>query len=154
WVDRLDLCRPMGLLVDPLGHYIHTAVALDPSNVARTARGERYLHYSEGIHPTLAEQLDSMDQERVRLAAAFGVASETFPEILQRQYGHAPGETFYLTMASTTSLYRSTSPSGIPELREARTLREDIPALFTILGLARLRNVPMPTTRSFAEALP
>ncbi|MEU2855254.1 NAD/NADP octopine/nopaline dehydrogenase family protein [Streptomyces syringium] len=154
WLSRFTLRTPSELVFDPLGYYIHTAVALDPSNVVRTARGERYLHYSEGIDPTLGEQLNAMDTERVALAASYGVESETFPQILQRQYGHQPQSNFYATMAATRDLYRSLSPSDVECLRLSRTLREDIPALFTMLELARVQNVPMPTTRAFADALP
>ncbi|WP_327328149.1 NAD/NADP octopine/nopaline dehydrogenase family protein [Streptomyces sp. NBC_01210] len=154
WVSRFTLRTPSELIFDPLGYYIHTAVALDPGNVVRTARGERYLHYSEGIDPTLGEQLNAMDTERVALAAAYGVESETFPQILHRQYRHRPRPTFYATMAATRDLYRSLSPSDIDSLRTSRTLREDIPALFTILELARVQHVSMPTTRALADALP
>ncbi|MCX5054601.1 MULTISPECIES: NAD/NADP octopine/nopaline dehydrogenase family protein [unclassified Streptomyces] len=154
WLSRFTLRTPSELVFDPLGYYIHAAVALDPSNVVRTARGERYLHYSEGIDPTLAEQLDAMDTERVALAASYGVPSETFPQILRRQYGHEPRSDFYATMAATRDLYRSLSPSDVDDLRLSRTLREDIPALFTMLELARVQDVPMPVTGAFADALP
>ncbi|MER6452723.1 NAD/NADP octopine/nopaline dehydrogenase family protein [Streptomyces sp900105245] len=154
WLSRFALRSPSELVFDPLGYYIHTAVALDPGNVVRTARGERYLHYSEGIDPTLGGQLDAMDSERVALAASYGVESETFPQILQRQYGHRPRSTFHATMAATRDLYRSLSPADINDLRLSRSLREDIPALFTMLELARVQSVAMPVTKAFAGALP
>ncbi|MEU8927785.1 NAD/NADP octopine/nopaline dehydrogenase family protein [Kitasatospora sp. NPDC048545] len=154
WLRRFTLRAPSELIFDPLGYYIHTAVALDASNVVRTARGERYLHYSGGIDPTLGEQLNAMDVERVALASAYGVKSETFPQILKRQYGHEPRSTFYDTMAATHDLYRSLSPMDMDSLRLSRTLREDIPSLFTMLELARVQDVPMPVTRAFADALP
>ncbi|MFJ8928013.1 NAD/NADP octopine/nopaline dehydrogenase family protein [Streptomyces sp. NPDC102364] len=154
WPSRFVLRTPSEIVFDPLGYYIHTAVALDPSNVVRTARGQRYLHYSEGIDSTLSEQLDAMDVERVELAAAYGVETQTFPQILRRQYGHQPRSTFYATMAATRDLYRSLSPPDVDGLRRSRTLREDIPALFTMLELARVENVAMPTTVAFADALP
>jgi opine dehydrogenase len=153
-MGRFMLRRPSALLFDPLGYYIHSAVTLDPSNVVRTARGETYLHYSEGIEPTLAAQLDLMDRERVVLADAYGVAAETFPQILHRQYGHKPRADFYQTMAETGYLYRSRSPDCLHALRAGRTLREDIPALFTILGLAAAERISVPVTNSFAAALP
>ncbi|MFD7168986.1 NAD/NADP octopine/nopaline dehydrogenase family protein [Streptomyces violascens] len=154
WLSRFTLRAPSELIFDPLGYYIHTAVALDPSNVVRTARGERYLHYSGGIDPTLGEQLNAMDAERVALASGYGVKNETFPQILKRQYGHEPRPTFYDTMAATHDLYRSLSPTDMDSLRLSRTLREDIPSLFTMLELARVQNVPMPVTYAFASALP
>ncbi|MEU2110108.1 NAD/NADP octopine/nopaline dehydrogenase family protein [Streptomyces sp. NPDC019507] len=154
WLSRFTLRSPSELVFDPLGYYIHTAVALDPGNVVRTARGERYLHYSEGIDPTLGEQLDAMDTERVALAASYGVESETFPQILKRQYGHQPRSSFHDTMTATRDLYRSLSPMDIDDLRLSRSLREDIPALFTMLELARVQNLPMPVTSAFAGALP
>ncbi|MFD4432632.1 NAD/NADP octopine/nopaline dehydrogenase family protein [Nocardia sp. NPDC058497] len=154
WKSRFCERSPIELLFDPLGYYIHTAVTLDPSNVVRTARGERYLHYSEGIDPTLAQQLDAMDVERVGLALSYGVHAETFPQILQRQYGHEPRSDFFSTMAATRTLYRSLSPVDVRSLRLSRNLREDIPALFTMLAFAGAQGFGMPTTEAFAAALP
>jgi opine dehydrogenase len=145
---------PLELLFDPLGYYIHTAVCLDPGNVALTRAGRTYLHYSEGIGAELAAALDAMDRERVALAARYGVSAELFPDILWRQYGHVPGADFHETMRTTGYLYKSRSPGSLAELRGSRSLHEDIPALVTILALAELAGQSMPATRAFFDMLP
>lgn len=151
-----DLIRklPMSLLFDPLGYYIHTAVALDPENLHLTFIGQTYLHYSEGISRHLAEVLNQMDEERVALAASFGVEAESFPEILLRQYGHEPRGNFFETMQATGYLYKSRSATSIENLRTSRMLHEDIPALKTIQQLAAVSGTDMRATNAFAKVLP
>ncbi|WP_109523698.1 MULTISPECIES: NAD/NADP octopine/nopaline dehydrogenase family protein [Nocardia] len=144
----------LGLLFDPLGYIVHTATLLDPVNIARSERGECYLHYSEGIHAQLAPRLAAMDAERVDLAGQYRCRAESFVEILDRQYGHRVDGTFFEVMRATGTFYRSYAPSSLAELRASRALWEDIPALATVLRMAAHVGQRMPVTEEFAAMLP
>lgn len=150
WPD-FSVRRGIELLFDPLGYYIHVGVALHPQNLERTAAGIQYTHYIDGIDRELAATLDKLDQERVRLAAAYGVESETFPEILQRQYGIPRQVDFYNTMQSCREIYRSRSCSSLDDLRRSRLINEDVPALLTIEWLMSLAGLEMPATHELGS---
>jgi opine dehydrogenase len=129
-------------------------VAFDPVNLARTDAGEVYYHYNGGVHPALGEVLGQLDEERVQLAAAFGVRSETFPEKLQRQFKlPRQDESFYMTMQRTKyspdvpgsrNLYMSTSYRSIEALMNSRYPTEDVPGLFTMNWFARRAGLDLP----------
>lgn len=142
---------PLELLFDPLGYIIHVAVAFYGPNVVRTIHGETYTHYVDGIDRTLAQQLQALDNERVRLATAFGVRAETFPQIIHRQYGLPILDDFYDMMQSCRSIYKSRSCSDLPNLLGSRYVYEDMPPLFTMQHLADIAGIDLPETRAFGK---
>lgn len=146
--------RGIDLLFDPLGYIVHVAVALWPANLARTSQGISYNHYVDGVDPELAPVLDAQDKERVLLASDYGVAAETFPQILNRQYQLPILSDFFSMMQSTRLIYRSMSASSIPELQKSRYIHEDIPALRTINWLADCAGRDLPATRALMQSLP
>jgi opine dehydrogenase len=148
WPD-MAVTDGIDLQFNPLGYIIHVGVALDPANLAKTREGLRYTHYVDGISPELAAQLDLLDQERVMLAEAMGAQTQTFPEIIQRQYGLSPQPTFYAMMQACRPIYRSLSSGSIEELRTSRVLLEDIPAFHTVRWLADACGIDMPHTRAY-----
>ncbi|MGW7046864.1 NAD/NADP octopine/nopaline dehydrogenase family protein [Streptomyces avermitilis] len=150
WPD-LHVCDGIDLLFNPLGYIIHLGVALDPANVDRTRRGVTYTHYIEGISPALAERLELLDGERVRLAQTFSAQAQEFPAVLQRQYGLAPQDSFYDMMQSCRGIYRSRSSGSIGALRASRVLLEDVPAFHTIRWLAATAGVAMPHTQAYFD---
>ncbi|MCX4879079.1 NAD/NADP octopine/nopaline dehydrogenase family protein [Streptomyces sp. NBC_00847] len=148
WPD-MAVTDGIELQFNPLGYIIHVGVALDPANLAKTREGIRYTHYIDGISPELAARLDLLDQERVMLAEAMGARAQTFPEIIQRQYGLPPQPTFHAMMQSCRPIYRSLSNGSIEELRTSRVLLEDMPAFHTIRWLADACGIDMPHTRAY-----
>ncbi|MGW2560948.1 NAD/NADP octopine/nopaline dehydrogenase family protein [Streptomyces sp. NPDC001514] len=150
WPD-MHVCDGIDLLFNPLGYIIHVGVALDPENLDKTRQGIRYTHYIDGISPRLAARLDLLDRERVRLARALGAEAQTFPEIIQRQYGLAPQKSFYDMMQSCRGIYRSLSSGSIDELRVSRVLMEDVPAFHTIRWLADKAGLDLPHTQSYFD---
>ncbi|MFD8236329.1 NAD/NADP octopine/nopaline dehydrogenase family protein [Streptomyces sp. NPDC059696] len=150
WPD-MQVCDGIDLLFAPLGYIIHVGVALDPDNVEKTRQGIRYTHYIDGISARLAQRLDLLDQERVLLAQAFGARAQTFPEIIQRQYGLPPQESFFDMMQSCRGIYRSLSCGSIEELRVSRVLTEDVPAFLTIRWLAEQAGLHMPHTEAYFD---
>lgn len=143
--------RGIDLLFDPLGYIIHVGVALHAPNVDRTSRGVAYTHYIEGIDEELAQSLDLLDRERVRLAAAYGVEAELFPEIIERQYGLPQQDDFFAMMQSCRGIYRSMSSGSLEELRQSRHILEDMPALCTVEWLAGCAGVELPSTVAYAR---
>jgi hypothetical protein len=140
------------------GYFIHPGVAFDPINLAKTKAGVQYLHYAEGVHPELGEQLSAIDREGVELAARYGVHSDTFPEKLQRQFGlELRDEPFHVTMARTyegeKKIYRSKSLASKEELMTSRYPQEDIPGLFTINWLAERSGGRLPAHIAFEGQL-
>ncbi|WP_224386170.1 NAD/NADP octopine/nopaline dehydrogenase family protein [Pseudonocardia sp. ICBG1293] len=138
-----------GLLFDPLGYIIHVGVAFYARNLARTHAGHRYLHYTDGIDRNLAPLLAQLDEERVQLAQAYGVETETFPQIIERQYGLPYRSDFYEMMQSCREIYRSTSCASLAELRHSRLVREDLPGLRTIRWLADVAGIALPATERY-----
>ncbi|MFI1963003.1 NAD/NADP octopine/nopaline dehydrogenase family protein [Streptomyces pathocidini] len=150
WPD-MAVTDGIDLQFNPLGYIIHVGVALDPANLAKTREGIRYTHYVEGISPELATRLDLLDQERVMLAEAMGAQAQTFPDIIQRQYGLPPQPTFHTMMQSCRPIYRSLSSGSIEELRTSRVLLEDMPAFHTIRWLASACGIDMPYTSAYFD---
>ena len=136
------------------GYVIHPRVAFDLRNLRMTVNGRTYLHYNEGVYPALGEVLGQLDEERVQLAAAFGVRAEYFPEKLHRQFDLPliPGESFHGTMLRTLKtddpnsrqIYVSTSHGSIPDLLGSRYPQEDVPGLFTMNWLASRAGLVLP----------
>lgn len=148
WPDVV--VRPgIGLLFDPLGYIIHIGVAFHERNLAETRAGRKYLHYTDGINRELAPLLAALDEERVELARAYGVDTETFPRIIERQYGLPYRSDFYEMMQSCREIYRSTSCASLGELRQSRLVREDLPGLRTIRWLADAAGVALPVTERY-----
>ncbi|MFD5017131.1 NAD/NADP octopine/nopaline dehydrogenase family protein [Streptomyces chartreusis] len=148
WPDVV--VRPgIGLLFDPLGYIIHIGVAFYSKNLVKTRAGLKYLHYTDGIDRELAPLLAALDEERVELARAYGVETETFPRIIERQYGLPYRSDFYEMMQSCRDIYRSTSCASLGELRQSRLVREDLPGLRTIRWLADAAGVDLPVTEQY-----
>ena len=136
------------------GYVIHPRVAFDMRNLRMTVNGQTYLHYNEGVYPELGEVLGQLDQERVQLAAAYGVQAETFPQKLNRQFDLPliPGESFHGTMVRTLKtddpnsrqIYVSTSHGSIPDLLASRYPQEDVPGLFTMNWFANRAGLVLP----------
>jgi hypothetical protein len=136
------------------GYFIHPGVAFDPINLQRTANGEVYLHYVDGVHPALGEKLGRIDQERVEMAAQFGVQAENFPQKLDRQFGLTlQDESFYETMQRTRDIYKSTSYPSIEKLMGSRYPQEDVPGLFTINRLGERTGQRFPYHAQYEQEI-
>ncbi|MBV8752645.1 MAG: NAD/NADP octopine/nopaline dehydrogenase family protein [Hyphomicrobiales bacterium] len=153
WPD-FKVKRGIELLFDPLGYIVHVGIALWPANLARTRQNIAYNHYVGGVDRELAAVLDALDHERVALAAAYGVAAESFPQILHRQYRLPVLSDFYAMMQSCKVIYRSMSAGSVAELRRSRYVHEDIPALETISWLAGNVGLTLTETAALRRSVP
>ena len=150
---KFNPVRPLDLQFDPLGYIIHLAVALDKTNLELTRKKIQYLHYSAGVHEHNADLIESLDKERVALAAQYGAKTQSFTEILQLQYGLEAKSSFLEMMTSTNVIYRSLSESSIDALRKSRMIQEDIPGLLTMEWLARASGANLPMIHEYADSI-
>lgn len=148
---QFNVVRALDLQFDPLGYIIHLGVALDDKNLERTAKGQQYLHYCEGVHAGNAERLGELDKERVVLASQYGAQTRLFTTMLEEQYGLHVRQSFLETMQDTKSIYRSRSAESMTDLKGGRVLQEDIPALLTIDWLTQKAGLELPATRSHTD---
>lgn len=145
------------------GFFIHPGVALWPENMARTARGEKYLHYAEGVRDAKhGELLQELDDVKVRLGRAYGANPQTFAEKLNTQFDLplVPGEPFHLTMARTVErpgdplsrkVYTSQSPKDMDALFASRYIDEDLASVRTLLWYAERAGLREPALERYFQ---
>lgn len=106
---------------DNIGAIFHPAPLL--LNAARCeSEGVTYRHYIDGITPTIADFLEKMDQERVKVAAAYGVTAISLDKWLKTVYG-SKGKTLYEKIQKTEQYFRVEAPSTL----NCRYIFEDVP---------------------------
>jgi len=118
---------------------IHPAVTL--LNAALLERtGGKFLFYEEGVTPSVGRLMESVDRERLSIAAALGVPVLSEPELGVRE-GYML-ESNYTTGYSTAPGFRGI---GAPDHIDSRYLTEDIGySMVFWTDLARHLQVPTP----------
>ena len=81
-------------------------------NVTRIERHETYLHYIEGITPSVAAMLEQMDAERVAVAEHVGARVLTAKEWVKDRYG-SEGATLYERIQNTEAYRGITAPKTL-----------------------------------------
>jgi opine dehydrogenase len=119
-----------------IGMIFHPFPAL--MNIGRIECKETYLHYKDGITPSIAKFLEKLDRERVQLAEYFGYKLHNAQEWLEDVYG-ASGSNLYDALQKTTQYDQISSPADI----NTRYVFEDIPTgIVPFLELAKLAGTP------------
>ena len=119
-----------------IGMIFHPFAAL--MNIGRIECEETYLHYKEGITPSIANFLEKLDSERVQLAEYFGYQLHSARQWLEDVYG-SKGSNLYDALQKTTQYDQITSPTDI----NTRYVFEDIPTgIVPVLELAKLAGTP------------
>ena len=138
-------CPASGILetgLSNIGMLFHPVPAL--MNLARIETKERFLHYREGISPTVAALLERMDAERVNLARAAGVPVLPVLDWLREKYG-TQEDSLYQALQNTAAYADVYAPSD----PHTRYIYEDIPTgCVPMAALGRILKVPMPVTES------
>jgi opine dehydrogenase len=142
-VDSFGMVEASASIVETslsnIGMIFHPVPAL--LNIGRIENGEHYLHYKEGITPMISKFLEKLDQERVALAAYFGLSLPSAHQWLNIVYG-SEGVTLYQALQNTHQYNEILSPEDIT----TRYVYEDIPTgIVPILELAKLANTPHST---------
>jgi len=104
-----------------VGAILHPAPTLLNVGWIETMRTQ-FLHYYEGITPSVARLLEQMDSERLAIASAIGVSVPSVTEWLESVYGARGGSLFDTIQA--TDAYREVYA---PQTIQHRYLYEDVP---------------------------
>jgi opine dehydrogenase len=106
-------------------------------NTSMIESGRDWLYYWDGITPSIGDFVETIDQERLSLASAFGLDLPSIREWYRISYGAAGG--------NLTEIVRNTQAyAGVMGQRSLRTryLLEDIPmGLVPMVSLGRLAGV-------------
>lgn len=130
--DRFAIA-PGGMLSILLGNLnppVHMANAL--CNLTRIEKGETWSNYN-GITPAVARLIEDLDQERLALAANFGLTPRTIEEHFRQSFD-LPGGIGLAKMAAEIHRQRGGPPG--PKSLDTRFLTEDLP--FGIVPLLKL----------------
>jgi opine dehydrogenase len=125
--------------LDNMGAIFHPALTILNAGRIESTRGN-YQFYVEGLTPSIARVLETLDRERVTVAAAVGVRTASAKEWLQMAY-NATGSTLYDAMLNDPGYYGITAPANL----EHRYIFEDVPmSLVPIAELGRAFGVATP----------
>ncbi len=102
-----------------IGAIFHPIPAL--FNITRIERGEDFLHYKEGISPTLCTMLEKLDMERIQLARKLGVDILSAKEWIKSVY-NSEGDSLYEVIQNTKAYDEVMAPKEI----STRYIFEDI----------------------------
>ena len=138
--------------VFPYTNAIHHPPAL-LLNVGRveSTRGD-YLHYYDGITPSVGRLIDALDAERLAVAAALGIGIEPLPQFFFRMgYTNAAGR----DGSTAYDVFHNSQPNRwikAPATIDHRFLNEDVPyGLVAIAELGTVADVPTPCADAVIE---
>jgi opine dehydrogenase len=159
--ELVATCRPLLPMLACAGSVLQTGFSnlgaiLHPSitllNADRIERGDSFDFYTDGVTPRVADVLAAADEERLRIADAYGEEVESLTEWIATAYGHRAdtvraavgGNPAYVGIkAPTTLVHRyllEDVPTGlIPLIELGRAAGLALPALKYLVSLARTR---------------
>ncbi len=104
---------------------------------------ETFRHYVDGLTPLISEQMMKMDEERLAIGKAFGLALLSTMDQLMMYYGQNESKTYYEYVNSRESPYKDIVGHNV----KSRYLTEDVPGLHVpTVELANLVGAEMPIT--------
>jgi len=125
--------------LDNMGAIFHPALTILNAGRIESTKGA-YQFYVEGLTPSIARVLESLDRERVTVAAALGVRATSAREWLLAAY-NAAGSSLYEAMLNNPGYYGITAPANL----EHRYIFEDVPmSLVPIAELGHAFGVATP----------
>lgn len=129
--------------LDNIGAVFHPSLTVLNAARIESTRGE-FQFYTEGITPSVARILESLDAERVAVAAALGIRAMTAREWLYVAYD-APGKTLYEAVQNNPGYVGISAPGFV----DHRYVWEDVPmSLVPIASLGDLLGVETPATKA------
>ncbi|MBP8614101.1 MAG: NAD/NADP octopine/nopaline dehydrogenase family protein [Firmicutes bacterium] len=113
-------------------------------NAGRIESGLEYQHYKEGITPSIASALERLDQERLRVANAFGVSVRSVLDWMEETY-----EVKALSVYEAVQSNPGYEGISAPRTLNTRYIFEDIPfSLVPLASLAKIAGVEVPIMES------
>lgn len=120
------------------GAIFHPAPTL--LNSGHIERGQTFEYYLEGITSSVGRILEKLDEERLKVAKAFGVKAISAVEWLGEAYG-AEGDTIYQAIQNNSAYRGLTAPNGLC----TRYIYEDVPySLVPMSSLAAHLGIETP----------
>lgn len=126
--------------LDNIGAVFHPALTiLNAGWIERT--GGRFEYYLDGITPAVAQVLEAIDAERLKVASALGVHCVSAREWLYLSYDSA-GASLYEAIQNTVGYRGIQAPATI----DHRYIWEDVPmSLVPLASLGHQLGIPTPT---------
>ncbi len=122
--------------LDNMGAMFHPALTLLNAGRIESTDGE-FQFYVEGVTPSVARVLETLDRERVTIAAALGIRARTAMEWLKMAY-NATGENLYEAIHNQPGYYGIKAPRTLSH----RYITEDVPmSLVPIAALGQAYGV-------------
>ncbi len=122
------------------------------ANAGKIDRGEAYKFYAEGVTPSVARLYESINAERVAVAAALGATVPNLADWFERTYGvrgATLSETCQLLTTNSDGPYQAT---GTPKSFEHKYVTEDVPVgLIPMRMLGTACGVPTPMIDAVIE---
>jgi opine dehydrogenase len=154
--ELLAACRPLLPMLAGARSVLHTSFAnlgaiLHPVitllNAGRIEAGASFAFYAEGVTPRVAAALASADEERLRVAEAYGVPELPLPAWVAASYGHRAG-TVLAAVGGNPAYANIEAPTTL----EHRYLLEDVPTgLVPLLELGEAARLALPTLRGLVD---
>lgn len=120
------------------GAIFHPAPTL--MNSGHIERGETFQYYLEGITPSIGQMLDTLDAERMKVAKALGIKTQSALEWLDEAYG-AKGRNIYEAIQNNTAYKGLSAPKGL----DTRYIYEDVPcSLVPISSMGKAMGIDTP----------
>ncbi len=104
-----------------MGAVFHPALTILNAGRIESTRGD-FQFYVDGVTPSVAKVLETVDRERVTIASAMGIRARTAMEWLSLAY-NVRGETLYDTIQSQTGYFGIRAPNNLHH----RYITEDVP---------------------------
>ena len=127
---------------DNIGAIFHPLPAL--LNAGRIESSLDYEHYQEGITPSVSRALETLDQERLAIAKAFGVRARSTLGWMRQTYGiDAPS--LYEAVRDNPGYKGINAPTAL----DHRYLSEDVPfSLVPLSSFAKIAGIRVPVLES------
>jgi opine dehydrogenase len=115
------------------------------ANAGKIDRGESYRFYADGVTRSVARLYQTINAERVAVAAAFGAAVPTLEDWFARVYGVRGADVVETCQLLTTNGDGPYQATGTPRSFEHKYITEDVPAgLIPMAALGAASGVPTP----------
>lgn len=128
--------------LENIGAILHPAIIL--FNAATIERGQNFYFYND-LTPAIAEFIEKLDQERLKIGQAFGVQLKSVSEWVSFAYKNIEGHTLYEKIRNNPAYYKILAPQSL----HSRLLLEDIPTgILPLIELGRMARVQTPLMES------
>jgi len=143
-----EFCAAQNVLetsLDNIGAVFHPATMV--LNANRIEAGDDFDFY-QGMTPMVTKTLEAVDAERLAVAQAYGVATESAADWLLKAYDGVRGNTLYERIQSNRAYAGIKAPKSL----NVRYITEDVPTgLVPIAAFGKAAGIPMRTCEGIID---